>query len=814
MDSGNFLIFRTGFMISSEKSRLMTVFKSTVFYVFMGFLIASSMPNYAQVSNHGNKFEQITDLLPDPNAYRGMDGAPGPDYWQQRCDYQIECRLDVDARRLYGSEMITYYNQSPNTLNYLWLQLDENQHSTLNDNQYFDPSNIKPVMSESDLRKLETWRERDKYGVNIEEVSDANGDPLIYKINQTMMRVDLPVPLLPGSTFTFHIQWNYYLIDRIDAGSLTQGSQARNLARGGYEYFPKDGNDLYTITQWYPRLCVYSDFEGWQNKQFTGRGEFALTFGNFLVKITVPDDHIVGATGECLNYETVLSDIRLGRWKQAQNASEPVEIVTLDEAVKNEKSKKSSRYQTWIYQAENVRDFAWTASRKFVWDAMRHLNSEGKKTMCMSYYGKEAYPIYRRYSTKAVEHTLSSYSKYSIPYPYPTAISVEASNGMEYPMICFNPGRAEEDGTYSEAAKNSAISVIIHEVGHNYFPMIINSDERQWSWFDEGVNSFVQFLAESEFDNNYQSWFGPAEQIVDYMSLPKDQLEPIMTNSDNIVHFFPNAYSKPATALNILRETIMGRELFDYAFKEYCRRWAFKHPTPADFFRTMEDASGVDLDWFWRGWFYTIDAVDISLDSVAWYKVDLENDPAKSDYVQKQVLQPPSDHISRIRNRESGIPFKVELDSSLRDFYTDYEPWNTADSVLETKYQLYDETYSSKEKKELFSNLNYYELHFSNRGGLVMPVIIEWTFDDGTREIQRIPAEIWRHNENHFTKVFIKDKEVTAIRIDPYKETADIDLSNNNWPEIELPSRFQVFKKHKVDPSPNPMQKAKKKGRS
>ncbi|MCB0666715.1 MAG: M1 family peptidase [Saprospiraceae bacterium] len=766
-------------------------------------------------SNHGNKFEQITDLLPDPNTYRGSDGAPGPEYWQQRCDYQIDCRLDVEQRRLFGSELITYHNQSPNTLHYLWLQLDENQHSVLNDNQYFDPSTIKPVMSEADLRKLETWRERNKYGVNIEEVQSQNGDELPYTINQTMMRVDLPQPLLPDQTFSFKVKWNYFLIDRVDAGSLTEGSQARNLARGGYEYFPKDKNDLYTITQWYPRLCVYSDFEGWQNKQFTGRGEFALTFGNFVVRMTVPEDHVVGATGVCLNYETVLTDQQLQRWRQAESADIPVEIVTYDEAVKNEKSKKSNKYQTWIYQADNVRDFAWTASRKFVWDAMRHVNADGKNVMCMSYYGKEAYPIYNRYSTKAVEHTLASYSKYSIPYPYPTAISVEAANGMEYPMICFNPGRAEEDGTYSEAAKQSAISVIIHEVGHNYFPMIINSDERQWSWFDEGLNSFVQYLAESEFDNNYESWFGPAESIVDYMSLPKDQLEPIMTNSDNIVDFFANAYRKPACALNILRETIMGRELFDFAFKEYCRRWAFKHPTPADFFRTMEDASGVDLDWFWRGWFYTIDAVDISLDSVVWYKVDLENDPKKSEFVQKQLQTPPSQDISRTRNRESGMKFKVDEDSTLRDFYTDYEPWNTPDSVLEVKVQLYDEQYSKKEKKELFGDQNYYELHFSNQGGLVMPVIIEWTFEDGTTEIQKIPVEIWRQNENSFTKVFVKDKEVTGIRIDPFKETADINTSNNNWPEIEMPSRFQIFKKHKIEPGLNPMQKAaKKKGRS
>ncbi len=763
---------------------------------------------------HGNKFEQLGNILPPPNDYHAWDGAPGPDYWQQRADYDIECTLDTEELRLDGTELITYYNQSPQTLRYLWLQLDENQHSVENDNQYFDPSAIKPAMSEKDLRRLEPAEGKEKFGVRIEAVQTANGEPLRYTINQTMMRVDLPKPLAPGETFSFRVNWHYYLVNRVEFNSLLSenSSSAASLARGGYEYFSKDDNYLFTITQWYPRLCAYTDFEGWQTNQFTGRGEFALTFGNFVVKMTLPDDYVVGSTGECLNYSTVLSPAEMERWEKARQAEEPIEIVTLEEAKENEKKKRSRKLQTWIYKADKVRDFAWTASRKFIWDAMPHITEEGKQVMCMSYYPKEAYPIYRRYSTKAVAHTLKTYSKYSIPYPYPTAISVEANNGMEYPMICFNPGRAEEDGTYTEEAKNSAISVIIHEVGHNYFPMIINSDERQWAWFDEGLNSFVQFLAEREFDNDYEPWFGPAQQITDYMSLPKEALEPIMTNSENIMDYFNNAYSKPATALNILRETIMGRELFDYAFKEYCRRWAFKHPTPADFFRTMEDASGVGLDWFWRGWFYTTDAVDISLDSIKWYKVDLENDPEKEEKVVEIKQRKPYNDISKIRNREEGMEFVIDQDSTLRDFYTDYKPWETADSVLEVKAYLYDKTYSAKEKKERFEGKNYYELHFSNKGGLVMPVILEWAYEDGSTEIERIPVQVWRMNEEGFTKVFVKEKVVKAIRLDPYQETADIDRSNNNWPVREVPSRFQVFKAHKQQEMLNPMQKAKKKG--
>ncbi|MEO5905963.1 MAG: M1 family metallopeptidase, partial [Saprospiraceae bacterium] len=719
-------------------------------------------------------------------------------YWQQRVDYDIECRLDKNNQRLDGSELITYHNQSPSTLQYLWIQLDENEHSSESDKHIIEQSTMNAIMSEQALRMLEPWRELEKYGHKILSVLDQNGDSLNYMIHQTMMRVELPKPLAPNEQFSFHIDWHYYLIDR--KNSVSWG-------RGGFELFEKDGNSLYTIVQWYPRLCVYNDASGWQNKQFIGRGEFALTFGNFIVKMTVPEDHIVGATGECLNYPQVLKADQLNRWKQAQTSTEPIEIVTLEEATNAEKNRDTKETKTWIYKADNVRDFAWTSSRKFIWDAMPHYNEDGKRAMCMSYYAKEAYPIYNRFSTKAVAHTLKVYSKYSIPYPYPSAISVEAANGMEYPMICFNPGRAAEDGTYSTGAKHAAISTIIHEVGHTYFPMIINSDERQWAWFDEGLNTFVQFLAESECDPNYPHWAGPSETITAYMASPKDNLEPIMTNSENIDNYFANAYIKPATALNILRETIMGREKFDFAFKTYAERWAFKHPTPADFFRTMEDAGGVDLDWFWRGWFYGIDAVDISLDSIKWYKVDLENNPEPKDITTPHTEEPPAVHISMTRNKEEGVEFATDTDLALRDFYYNYKPWETKDSVWTSKMRLYDETFTEVEKQKKFGDNNYYELHFSNKGGLVMPVIIEWTFADGTKQIERVPVEIWRKNENNFTKVFMKSKEVKGIVIDPYHETADIDKSNNNWPVKEFPTRFQVFKKHKNEEVPNGMQR-------
>jgi hypothetical protein len=757
-------------------------------------------------SNHGNKFEQLDYLIPTPNEYRTSSGAPGPRYWQQRADYDIEATLDEKNQILKGRETITYHNNSPSPLEYIWLQLDENEHDSNSDNHYFDESRMKNQMGDGELNRFEFKKNLVEYGDKIDAVTDASGKKLKFVINQTMMRVDMPRDLMPGQKFIFKVEWHYKIIDRMKYGG-----------RGGLEFFPEDGNHIFTMSQWFPRLCVYSDFQGWQNHQFTGRGEFALAFGNYKVRITVPADHVVCATGECQNYGSVLTGAQLNRWKQAQSSKSPVEIVTLEEAKKAETTNpggsKNSNTKTWEFKAENVRDFAWGSSRKFVWDGMP-ISQNGKKVMCMSFYGKEAYPLYRKYSTKVVAHTIKTYSKYTIDYPYPVAQSVEASSGMEYPMICFNYGRAEKDGTYSEAVKYGMIGVIIHEVGHNFFPMIVNSDERQWSWMDEGLNTFVQYLTEQEFDNNYPSSRGPAHKMVDYMRLSKDQLEPIMTNSENIVQFGPNAYGKPATGLNILRETIMGRELFDFAFKTYAKRWAFKHPTPADLFRTMEDASAIDLDWFWRGWFFGIDPVDISLDSVKWFKIDA---PSNESAFKKENFK----HLGIKRNAEDkNITFAVDADTSLRDFYYFNRSGDDDEAMFRKMMAAQTNPSIPPDKatdslKAKWADKNFYELSFSNVGGLVMPIILEFTFKDGTKEIDRIPAQIWRKNEEKVKKVFMKDKEVTSIKLDPFKETADINEENNLWPVKELPSKFQLFKGGRFgrganSPGSNPMQKARK----
>lgn len=801
---------------------------------FLGGISFTSAQNIQNnpASNHGNRFEQLGSILTDPSEYRTASGAPGHKYWQQKADYKIKARLDEENKYLYGDEIITYTNNSPDVLNYLWLQLDENQHAPDAESHLFNTESLEnqgtkatPIITQEALESMNIQERFRGHGVIIESVVDSKNKPLPFTVNYTMMRVDLAKPLKPGKSFKFRIQWHYKIPEKSKIGG-----------RGGYEHFEEDGNDLFTISQWYPRMCVYSDYQGWNHKQFTGRGEFSLVFGDYEVEMTVPADHIIASTGECTNYKEVLSPAEMARWKTAQNASNPVQIVGLLDIQTKERQADQSAVKTWKYKAKNVRDFAWGSSRKFAWDAMG-IQVSGNKVMCMSYYPKESYALYNVYSTKVVAHTIKTYSKFTIPYNYPVAISVEASSGMEYPMICFNYGRTDKQGNYSEAIKYGMIGVIIHEVGHNFFPMIINSDERNWSWMDEGLNTFVQFLTEQEFDNNYPSRRGPAHKIVDYLKLPKERLEPIMTNSENIIEFGPNAYAKPATALNILRETVMGRELFDFAFKEYCTRWAFKHPSPADFFRSMEDASGVDLDWFWRAWFYDIEPVDISLDSVVAFSFNFPTEiPSTWDTGEvsestvltrtrpnQRVIKSVDDddflHISQLRNKAEGYSFAVDVDTTLRDFYYYYDAKSDTAYLAETakrqksRRSKRTNPYGNLEPLEATDTLALrnqyaYELHLSNKGGCVMPLIVGWEFEDGSTEVDRISAYVWRKNEYQITKSFVKKKKAVRIQIDPMRETADIDEDNNSWPATLKYNRFEVFKQKEMESvQRNPMQR-------
>ena len=751
-------------------------------------LIASLFPTlvYSQ-----QKFAQLGETLPTPNEYRNAAGAPGHNYYQQKADYKIEVELDDETQKLSGKETITYTNNSPDNLEYLWIQLDQNVRAMNSDSKLIEVDKMENFSSIDAIQKHFFYYDG---GFKIDEVSSSSGGKMNYFINKTMLRIDLEKPLAAGTSISFTIKWWYNINDRMKIGG-----------RSGYEYFEKEDNYLYTIAQWFPRMCVYNDVEGWQNKQFLGRGEFALPFGDYEVSITVPSDHIVGATGELQNGSSVLTAEQRNRLKQATTADSPVLIVTQSEAENAEKTKANGK-KTWVFKAKNVRDFAFATSRKFIWDAQNQ-KVGNKNVLCMSFYPKEGNPLWERYSTKLVAHTIKTYSKYTVDYTYPVAISVHSKwIGMEYPMICFNGGRPEEDGTYSERTKYGMWGVIIHEVGHNFFPMIINSDERQWTWMDEGLNTFVQYLTEQEWERGYPSSRGPAYLIADYMRGDKSHISPIMTNSESIWQFGNNAYGKPATALNILRETIMGRELFDYAFKTYCERWKFKHPTPADFFRTMEDASAVDLDWFWRAWFYTTDHVDISVDEVKWFELNTNNPDIEKSW-QKEQDTKKDEFIGDTRNKESISETVNERDSNIDDFYGKFDEYEV-DALHRKEYEEFKNELSKEDLDLLNSGKQFYEVKFGNKGGIPMPLIVRFTFMDNTTEVVRIPAEIWKRQEDEVTKVFIFDKEVKALRLDPFLETADTDLNNNSWPSEQIPTRYEIFKQKQLPE--NPMQRDKR----
>ncbi len=744
------------------------------------------------------KFSQLEGTLPTPNSYRTASGAPGHEYWQQRADYNMKIEIDDVNQKLLGNETIKYYNNSPDVLSYLWLQLDQNLFSKESNSHHSSSEKMDVRMSTNALDKLEPSFDG---GHKIESVTDPSGKKLPYVINETMMRIDLPVALKKGETFTFNIKWWYNITENAKVGG-----------RSGFERF-SDGHISYVMAQFFPRMCKYYDTYGWQNKQFMGRGEFTLEFGNYNVEITVPSDHIVSATGSLANPTAVLTSKEQERFTKAQSEfAQPITITTLEEA--DEKIKKGipNTKKTWKFTADNVRDFAFATSRRFIWDAMNTKLPNGKTAMAMSMWTKEGDCLWKKYSTKAVAHTLKWYSHYTIDYPYPVAWSVDGNMGMEYPMICFNFGRCESDGTYSDRMKYGHIGVIIHEVGHNFFPMIVNSDERQWTWMDEGLNTFVQYLTQNHWERNYPGSRGTAPGIVDYMKSDPAELTPIMTNSESIKQFGNNAYSKPSAGLNILRETIMGRELFDKAFKEYARRWAFKTPTPADFFRTMEDASAVDLDWFWKGWFYGIEPVDITMDKVNHFKID-PKDPNKKYEITKAEKEAAPQYIADIRNKKEIKETYNEVDPSLNDFYNSYDK-DKPDAIAIADYNNAVSKMSAEDKKLLENSKNYYEISFSNKGGLPMPIIIEMEYEDGSKEVRRIPVEIWRYEDKTVTKIFATDKPVKQFTLDPYLETADIDRSSNYYPPKPVASKFEAFKQsggpRGATSGENPMQRAKK----
>ena len=719
----------------------------------------------AQDRKWGGKFEQLDQMLPTPNQYRSASGAPGGKYWQQRADYIIDAELDERTNVLRGKETITYYNNSPETLKYLWLQLDQNINKKGNEDFGDLFGTMKDTLSGMNMQYLTRPIEFEA-GYTVKSITDKLGKPLTSMVSNTMMRIDLLTPLKPGENIAFNIEWSYPITDR----SLFI------LSREGYEHFPADNNNVYLIAHWFPRMCVYDDYEGWQNKQFQRLGEFALEFGNYKVNLTVPADHIVASTGMLLNAKEVLTSKEFERFEKARTSfDKPMLIVTEDEAREREKTKATGK-KTWKFSADNIRDFAWASSRKFMWDAQA-VKLPTNTVMAMSFYPKEGLPIWPEESTRAVKNALEIYSKYSFDYPYPVAISVNTSNiGMEYPMISFNGGRPT-NGQMSQQEKQSMIAVIVHEVGHNYFPMIVSSDERQWFWMDEGLNTFLETMTKEQ----RYGWDYSVQEIIPYMKGSKDILKPVMTTADNVELFQigNNAYGKPAAALYVLRESIMGPELFDKAFKEYAQRWMFKHPNPAEFFRTMEDASAVDLDWFWRGWFYGTDNVDIAVEDVKWYRVKSET--------------------TNIENKGKTVQ-AGDLNAAANSGVNDFSKGPTEFTLINMPDKFYGEFLTRVDDNAIRKKLegkNIYEITLKNVGGLVMPLVIEWTYKDGSKEIERVPAEVWRINENEIRKIFIKEKEVTNIVFDPNFELADTDASNNTFPKKVEVSKFDQFKKDK-----------------
>ena len=749
-----------------------------VFLFFAPQLISQEADEKQQGHLNNNKFRQLYQEFSSPNIYRAASGAPGPSYYQQQADYKINVELDDQNKMIYGDETITYTNNSPQKLEYLWVQLDQNVRKKDSPSLDRDSESVVPYYLPDSFDK-EFLKDSFDGGFNVEHVNDINNKPLDYMINQTMMRVNLPKPLSTGEQFSFKIKWWYNINDHV-----------KQDGRSGYETFPNDTNRAYIIAQFFPRMCVYNEVEGWQNQQFWGDGEFALPFGNYEVNITVPADHVLEATGELQNRKEVYSKEMMKRFNKAKKSyDEPVVIVNQQEAMDAEKS-FSSEKKTWKFIANNVRDFAFASSRKYILDMMAVKIGEDD-VMAVSIYPREGNPLWEDYSTITVVEALKSFSKYTFDYPYHKAISVHAHQiGMEYPMICFNFGRPNIDGSYSDDEKFGMIGVIIHEIGHNFFPMIVNSDERQWAWMDEGLTTFVQYLAEQEFGekypeiiaplDNFPSDRGPAQLITDYMSVDQNFLAPIMSNPENVYYLGPNAYGKPAAALNILRETIMGKELFDYAFKTYSQRWMFKHPTPEDFFRTMEDASAVDLDWFWRGWFYSTDYVDIGLKEVNQYFVSPDPGEEMLKIMEDQGIP---------RNRLRPLIFFEKYENDKSDLKDKSAMENS--KLLENYL---NENYGQDEIDAIDVPKYFYEVVFNKPGGLVMPIIIDIKYEDGETVRKRYPAQVWRKNDNEVKKIITSNKKITEIVLDPDKETADIDERNNSWPKKEDQTDFDKFK--------------------
>ena len=758
--------------------------------------------SYAEVGSGARAFNQLGEVLPTATTYRTASGAPGKDYWQQQADYDIKASLNETQRSINATAKIRYQNNSPDTLRYLWLQLDQNRFRDDSLDRRSRTSG-KDRVSYQTLRDHQSMIDND-YGYQALQFSDASGNPIKATVVDTLVRLDLQRPLEPGASVTLGVTWQFSIIEDAAIGG-----------RSGYELFPENNTQLFFLAQWFPRLAAYSDYEGWHNKAFLGRGEFTLEFGNYNVELTVPNNHIVSATGELTNSNDVLSKNQLARLN-AVAADKLSFIVTPEEAKQNETTDATGT-KTWRFSAENVRDFAWASSSKFIWDAMIHEQpgAEYDKVLAMSFYPNEAEPVWSKYSTHAVAHTLDVYSRLSFDYPYPVAQSVNTwdRGGMEYPMITFNGYRpdppklekdkpattkANEQRAYSRDIKYSLIGVIIHEIGHIYFPMVVNSDERQWTWMDEGLNTFLEYVAELEWEEKYPA-FGGETNILDYIPsyMASSNQVPIMTQSDSILQFGPNAYVKPAAALTVLRETVMGRDLFDFAFREYSQRWKFKRPTPADFFRTMEDASGVDLDWFWRAWFFGTEHVDIAITDIRAYRLKSSNPDIDYPLDREENNRNKPAPVSIERNQAQGIETREARYEELKDLYSENDRYTVSNEDRNEAEKAFNKLEPWERRvfeRAIDDNELFYFLDFSNKGGVPSPVLMTINYENGaTRELE-LPAEIWRRNAEKVTFSLIEKDPIAFIEIDRHHQTADSDFRNNRFPPSIYQSRLEAYK--------------------
>ncbi len=528
------------------------------------------------------------------SPYRTGSGAPSHLYWQNRADYVISAKIDTLEHVLSGRETITYTNNSPDTLRYVWVQLDQNL-----SNPKMRPRLIKQADDPTQPSLFRT-SEFDG-GIEITDVevitvqtvkkgkrvvsSKKTKSKAKFKINDTMMRIDLPEPLAPnGGMVQLEMAWSFPI--------PFTGRMGREECKQGW---------VYQIAQWYPRMCVYDDISGWNTDQYLGAGEFYTEYGSFDVKLTVPANHICLATGTLQNPTEVLTPTLRERLAKAAKSDETVMIIARDEVGASFTRPKRTGELTWHYKADNVRDFAFASSAAFIWDA-----AQWNGILAQSLYPVEGQQIWKE-STQYVRFSLKEFSEKWFPYPYNTMINVNGSvpGGMEYPMMIFCRERYNDFRLFA---------VTLHEVGHTWFPMIVQNNERRYAWLDEGLNSFICYYGEKEKYPERKARRGEGRDIVPYMRSETHQ--PLMTHPHAILNLGQNAYAKTAAALVALREVVLGEERFDMAFKEYINRWKYKHPTPEDFFRTIEDAAGEDLAWFWRGWFYTTAQLDQSVDSV------------------------------------------------------------------------------------------------------------------------------------------------------------------------------------------------------